>query len=488
MNATCKSYAFLLGVLLIAGCQDQGDKPSDGEKSFSNAPAQEGTKDWRPFVKLSARVNVRVYKDPIIRNGEPVDEGVLLDDVKKEEFVGSGTVVTRDGLILTNYHVAQVVLGESGSPFEDNNKLFYKKTIPLNRDVMLVYELDAQDYLKEPALKYQAKFLAGHRALDPRLPPDLDVAVLKIHALADGTPIARQDFASVPLGDPYGIPVNAVLNVIGYPGVAGKLVTPTVTHFSGYTKGAPKSRDGAFVTVSTISGGNSGRTVLYEGRHVGIPTKVVGESNTLAAFGVIHPVTWAIEPFARTALRDRQQIPQIDPKWVQSEHNSDIARTHIFLGGKILSAASSKPVAGALVVFHRDDRTYSQINALREEIGLIYFLQRKLGMQPPESALSEDVKRYAKDEFFFAVDKTSERSQADGFFFVAVPRKQKLKVVVSANGYRDVPRDEEPRDGLFADVGEIKMFPPMSAPAALTQWIPPGLAGRSPFLPSSPAQ
>lgn len=472
MNADCKTCAFFLGVILVSGCQDQGNQPSDGEKSFGNAPVQEGTKDWRPFVRLGALVNARVFKDPIIRNGMLIDEGVLLRETNSEKsIVGSGTVVTPDGLILTNFHVANVALEGVDVLHQDN---LFLKEVPLNRGVMLVYELDAQDYLKKPALKYQAKFLVGDA--------DLDVAILKIHALADGTPIARQDFASVPLGDPYGIPLNAVLNVIGYPGVVGEVVTPTVTHFSGYTKGAIEGRDGAFVTVSTISGGNSGGTVLYEGRHVGIPTRGLKEPDPLrpgAAFGVIHPVTWAIGPFAWTALRDRQQIPRIDPKWVLSEHNSDITRTHIFVGGRILSAASSKPVAGALVVFHRDDRTYSQILELDQEI---------MGMKPPEVALSEDFKSYYEGDFFFAAYITAEGPGADGFFLVAVPRKQKLKVVVSANGYRDVPRDEEAREGLFADLGEIKMVPPMSVPAAPTQWIPPGLPGRAPFPPSLPAQ
>ena len=390
--------------------------------------------------------------------------------------MGSGTVVTREGLILTNFHVANFALeGESAAGKDENGQLLFSKITPLNRGVMLVYELDSRDYLKEPGLKYQAKFLVGNA--------DLDIAVLKIHALADGTPVSRSDFAFVSLGNPYGIPEYAPLNVIGYPGIVGGSVRPTVTNFSGYTKGVPGVRDGVFVTVSTISGGNSGGTALYQGRHVGIPTAGILSRPSDTAFGLIHPVTWAIGSLAITSIKDRQKIPEIDPMWVQSEHNSDITRTHIFLGGKILSAASSKPVPGAQVLFHRDDRTSSQINDLRQEIKRIGVerLFQRLGMKPTETALSADFQRYDKGEFFFADYKTSEGPQADGFFFVAVPRKQKLKVVVSASGYRDVPRDEDPKDGLFADIGEIKMIPPMSAPAAPTPWIPPRLPGRLPY-------
>ena len=54
-------------------------------------------------------------------------------------------------------------------------------------------------------------------------------------------------------------------------------------------------------------------------------------------------------------------MPEIDLRWVESEHNSDITRTHIFLGGSIVSAASSKPVGDAQLIYHRADRSFSQI-------------------------------------------------------------------------------------------------------------------------------
>ena len=82
--------------------------------------------------------------------------------------------------------------------------------------------------------------------------------------------------------------------------------------------------------------------------------------------------------------------------------------------------------------------------------------------------LSADLQRYEKGEFFFAAYKTSAEPHNDGFFLVAVPRKQNLKVIVSANGYRDLALNESPRDGLFVDVGEIKLYPPMNVPAART--------------------
>ena len=280
MNVVWKSCAFVLGMLLVTGFQEKRNEPNNREKSFTPTPAQDSTKDWQPFVKLGARLRTRIYKDPLIRNGKVVDEGVLIKDVKSEESVGSGTVITPNGLILTNFHVANVALeGESAAGKDENGQLLFSKIIPLNNGVMLVYELDSKDYRKEPTVRYQARFLAGD--------PILDVAVLKIYAVADGTPIARSNFASIPLGNPYDIPLNAPLNVIGYPGIVGESVTPTVAHFAGLFKSAKGDiRDGTIKTASTIAGGNSGGTVLYQDRHIGIPTAPLLGRVSDTAFGL----------------------------------------------------------------------------------------------------------------------------------------------------------------------------------------------------------
>ena len=59
--------------------------------------------------------------------------------MKKRGNIGSGTVVTPNGLILTNFHVANMALiGESAAVKDENGQLFFNKTTPLNNGVMLV--------------------------------------------------------------------------------------------------------------------------------------------------------------------------------------------------------------------------------------------------------------------------------------------------------------------------------------------------------------
>ena len=52
---------------------------------------------------------------------------------------------------------------------------------------------------------------------------------------------------------------------------------------------------------------------------------------------------------------------------------------------------------------------------------------------------------------------TSAAADADGFFLVAVPRNQRQKVLVEANGFRTINLDGTSGDGLFADIGLIQM-------------------------------
>jgi hypothetical protein len=98
-----------------------------------------------------------------------------------------------------------------------------------------------------------------------------------------------------------------------------------------------------------------------------------------------------------------------------------------------------------------------------------------------ESDLSADFKSYEKGEFFFTAVRTADGPQTDGFFLVAVPRNQKIKLVVSASGFRQLTLDKSSGNGLFADAGEIKMFPPLGAPATPAPSVPPTAPWRLPY-------
>ena len=407
-----------------------------------HSAAQTLPSDLRPFVKLGSDYLVQEYLDPIIRGKEIVDPGVLQGTRQARRSIGSGTVVTDDGLILTNFHVYNA-LSETTYQRDAKNARRLLKITPIGPD-MLVHEIRPEDPLGPPVVRYRASFVAAH--------PGLDVAILKIRAQADGKPLPPQRFSFVRLGNPYGIEPLAMLHILGYPGGGGETLTPTTAQFSGYTMGAPDAKDGSLKAVATVAGGNSGGSALSGGRLIGIPTRVSMTDDRGARFAYFHPITWAAAPLAITALRFHQQIPEIDQKWLEHPRNTDVTRTRIFLGGRVISASTQRPVPGATVVFYRPDRTFDQINRLVDEV------QRIVAQSIPESQWSADATKFLKEgEFFYNAARTADGPATDGFFLVGVPRNQRQKVLAEANGFRSLNLEGASGNGIFADIGLIQM-------------------------------
>lgn len=481
VTAMSRLVGCLLGALVLAAAPD--------------ARSQEVPRDLRPFVRLGVEAIVEVYKNRKVEGNKVVDPGIRVWGPQRDLWTwGSGTVVTNDGLILTNYHV---YAGAMAPPrYEKRKAGRVMKITPLCCN-MLVFENDNDPTRRfnPPEPKYRARLVASD--------PALDVAVLKISSDLKGNPVIRQDFAAVPLGNPYDILEGGELRILGYPGKGGESLMWSYTKFAGYTTHAPGVRDGSFKTVATIAQGNSGGSALYNDKLVGIPTEVSGGKQAIGAeFGYIRPVTWAARPLAIAALRDRQRIPEIDPRWLESPYNTDIARTGLFLGGKVVNLWTQQGVAEAVVLFHRVDRTLDQIRDLDLQVARtsgVLQVRMKLseGLTPRQvaqalqlpveqvrqlmnvdvdrSRWSEDLRRFDQGEFFYALDRTAEAPGSDGFFLVAVPRGQTLRMVVSAKGFIDRSRDYHlPQHGVFADVGEVAMLASSgpTPPMFTLPWLP----------------
>jgi hypothetical protein len=431
-------------------------------------------RDLGPFVRLDYEFLYRRYKNPVVREGRIVDPGVLVEGpVKRTETVGSGSIVTPSGLILTNHHVYRVVLDEQKGRNEAGDLIH---VTPTSKE-MLVAMLDPQDAMAPPKVKYRARLVAAY--------PERDVTVLKIAALASGGALPSERHPAVALGNPYGIPLGSQLRILGYPGKGGQTVTPSQTEFAGYARGVAVAQDGSFKTVASVAGGNSGGAALHNQRLVGIPTRVSKKEERGADFGYIHPISWAAQPLAVAALRDREEIPRLERAWLESDHNPDVARTRVFLGGRVKSLMSDKPVPKPEVLIHRADRTLEQITILEREMTLVFIRQLILKFldsgapvediaaflgvpvqlvremaKGPEPALSADAKQVVAGQFFYA----SNRPGDDGFFILAVPRGQTLKLVVRAPGFRQVIQDRQAGAGIHEDLGAIALAPEIQRP------------------------
>ncbi|HKZ84885.1 MAG TPA: protein kinase [Anaerolineae bacterium] len=162
---------------------------------------------------------------------------------------GSGSIVTPDGLILTNAHV---VLPDKVYGTVDG------------LEIWLTFQEDAAP---EPT------FLAQTVVADP----DLDLAVVKIISDLDGNPVDPDtlNLPAVELGDSDELSMGAEVFILGYPGIGGENITLTNGRVAGFTN-APGVKGRAFVkTDATIAGGNSGGLAAdASGRLIGIPTQL----------------------------------------------------------------------------------------------------------------------------------------------------------------------------------------------------------------------
>jgi hypothetical protein len=165
-------------------------------------------------------------------------------------WTGSGTIVDPSGLVLTNCHVV-------------NPRAMGMPAPPADRLAVAITQRSDEP----PALTYFAEIAAQL--------PELDLAVLRIVAELDGSPVADLNLPAVPLGDSDRLELGDTLSIFGYPGIGGETVTFTSGSVSGFSK-EPGLRDRrAWIkTDATIAGGNSGGTAIdHGGKLVGIPTQ-----------------------------------------------------------------------------------------------------------------------------------------------------------------------------------------------------------------------
>lgn len=166
----------------------------------------------------------------------------------EEGWSGSGSIISQDGLILTNAHV---VLPDKFFPV----------------DALLVSMTQEPDQL--PADTYYAEVLQADW--------QLDVAVIRITTDLDGNALDRGqlNLPYVPLGDSDEVFLGDSLLIMGYPGIGGGTITLTRGEVSGFTS-ENSIGDRAFIkTSATIAGGNSGGLVADQfGRLVAIPTQL----------------------------------------------------------------------------------------------------------------------------------------------------------------------------------------------------------------------
>jgi S1-C subfamily serine protease len=202
----------------------------------------------RPVPALERSVALRVMRS--VLQLMAVDEkpsGVLVP-----LWGGSGTIVSADGLILTNCHVALP------RTMWDDPQFDY--------DLLVVALTIRSDEPPQPT--YLAEVL--------QYDPDLDLAVIRVSRMLDGSPVNREqlNLPALPVGNSDDLDLGDRLYIFGYPGIGGETITFTSGDVSGFTREQGVEGRAWIKTDATIAGGNSGGTAVNEqGELVGIPTQ-----------------------------------------------------------------------------------------------------------------------------------------------------------------------------------------------------------------------
>lgn len=428
--------------------------------------------DVTPHIRLWRLVKSSIYKNPVIRqngkNQEIINDGELIEETIMPAPAGSGTIISPDGLILTNRHVYRMT---DSFKYNSDKKMLYKAA-PVNVN-MLVYRLQDNDPLKPPVFQY----IAAPISLDTKH----DVALLKIIADKDGNKITKNDFAYVNIGNPFSMKLNESLTILGFPTKGGDTITITVGNFLGYYRNERfPGLDGFIKTNAAMAPGNSGGAALNKNVFIGIPTAVTLPDQPGSDFGYIHPVTWTLKALTIANQKYGYRTPDIPGQWLESDYNTDETKDCLYVTGNIVSSHSGQPLS-AEVVIARHDRNFDDIKMLHKQITIInavFFIkqlykrgvpikdiaerlkrpesdiQKVLALTIAKEKLSPDIRQLMEGEFFYK----NKHSDAKGFFILSIPRGRKVKVYVIKDGYRPAEKDVTIGSGISQDLGTIKVF------------------------------
>jgi S1-C subfamily serine protease len=190
-------------------------------------------------------------------------------EIATDDSLGSGTILSKDGWILTNAHVVEKV---GGGSFED---------------VVVSASLDPR---KPPVELFRGK-VAG-------VDEDRDLALVRVSSGFYGQPLPPgYVFPTVEMGDSESLAIGDPIWLVGYPSTGGEGSRVTITCTRGVVSGYETADFGPVIkTDAEITSGNSGGAALDQnGRLVGVPTSLVELGSGQVAY--VHPLSALTQEF-----------------------------------------------------------------------------------------------------------------------------------------------------------------------------------------------
>jgi S1-C subfamily serine protease len=294
---------------LAAACLIQA--PGAGFVARAASPLQGGDS-----LSAAARNNIKQAIAAVglilVRGGR----GYSLDDARPR---GSGVVIRSDGIVATNYHV--IFDGRSGEMFEE-----------------ILFSLSSEG--PHPA--------RNRFRLTPLLvSKEQDLALLSIDTRGD----KGMTFPAIEIGDSKSIEVGDDLVIIGYPEKGGLSITVN----RGQVSGKDLLKNWIKTDARVIHGNSGGAAVNREGKLVGIPTRVVAESQPIDRNGDGFPDHYESETavgFLRPSWLVSAMIERLSAHEAKSAPSlrafEEAAAPTVKVRGVVRSVGGG-PIAGAMV-------------------------------------------------------------------------------------------------------------------------------------------
>ncbi len=269
------ALAVVMGLLLVGGLSVlivRLSKPAEGPALGTPAPGTPALAPTEPANPLQQAQAACVL--------------VIVPQSAKNTFRrGSGSVISKDGLVLTNYHVL----------LDDNQVLLNPQG--------LAFVGFSEDVRYPPSRWYIAVLINGDFVRD--------LAILRIVATSSGRPVRGTSFPAMVLDEQDGLTLGQTLIGLGYPALGGKTLTLTKGTMAGFEMEG-KIRLGK--TDSELLPGASGGAVLDEtGRLVGIIRMVYTDYRTQGRLSY-----FILLSEARALIREAQAAdsPRLDLRWM----------------------------------------------------------------------------------------------------------------------------------------------------------------------------
>ncbi|MBB6179302.1 DegQ family serine endoprotease [Pseudorhizobium flavum] len=206
---------------------------------------------FAPLVKQTAGAVVNVYAERVVQRlnpfaGDPLFEQFfgqrMPNRTEKQSSLGSGVIVSNNGLVVTNHHVIQ------------------------GADDIRIALADGREFASEVLLKDES----------------LDLAVLKVSG--------RDDFPVLPIGDSDAVEVGDLVLAIGNPFGVGQTVTSGIVSALARNQVTPGDFGFFIQTDASINPGNSGGALMnMNGELIGINTAIFSRGGGSNGIGFAIP-------------------------------------------------------------------------------------------------------------------------------------------------------------------------------------------------------